>query len=99
MQNLYIVYYLHFTNVIKVLLYIYSMAHAASLPPPSIGDIKLVPYTGDSNLVGFYQVLIFYSNGVDEPGYGGICADGLYREEATVICNQMGYEHADFAYR
>ena len=58
-----------------------------------------MPYTGDSNLPDFYQVLIFFSNGVDKPGYGGICADDSYREEATVICNQMGYEQANFAYR
>ena len=58
-----------------------------------------MPYNDDVNLVGFYQVLIYYSNGMDQPGYGGVCADDSYREEATVICNQMGYEHADFAYR
>ena len=73
--------------------------HVASQPQPAIGDIKLVAYNGDSKLVGFYEVLIFMSTGVDKPGYGGICADDSYREEAMVICNQMGYEHADFAYR
>ena len=75
------------------------LPHAASPPQPANGDIKLVPYTGDVELVGFYEVLIFMSNGVDKPGYGGICADDYYREEATVICNQMGYENANFAQR
>ena len=42
---------------------------------------------------------MFYSNGVDQPGYGGICADNSYSEEATVICNQMGYQYQDFAYK
>ena len=75
------------------------LPHAASPSQPANGDIKLVPYTEDVNLVGYYEVLIFISNGVDKPDYGGICADDSYREEATVICNQMGYEKADFAHR
>lgn len=78
----------------------------ASPPQPAIGDIKLVPYSGvgyaagslkSEQLQGYYEVMIFFSNGVDPPGYGGICARDSYSEEATVICNQMGYTGAQFA--
>ena len=67
-----------------------------SPPQPAIGDIKLVSNHGDSNLQGFYEVLIYFSNGVDQPDYGGICADDSYSEEAEVICNQLGYTYVDF---
>lgn len=62
------------------------------------GDIRLEPYS-NSDLSGYSKVLVYFSNGVDRPGYGGICADSSYREEASVICNQLGYAYLDFAYR
>ena len=65
-------------------------------PLPTIGDIQLVQDHEDTE---YYEVLIFYSNGVDKPDYGGICADDSYSEEATVICNQMGYAYTDFTYK
>ena len=88
--------------------WIYPMLYIATAlqPQPAIGDIKLVPYNGEGYaahsveselLQGYYEVLIFFSNGVDKPGYGGICADDSYSEEATVICNQLGCTGAHFA--
>ena len=35
---------------------------------------------------------------MNPPDYGGICADQSYKEEAKVICRQLGYDYVDFTY-
>lgn len=69
-----------------------------TLPEPVIGDIRLVPYI-DPGLTGFYEVLIYNSDGIHKPDFGGICADSSYEEEAKVICQQMGFEYKGFQTR
>ena len=69
---------------------------AATPPPPAIGDIRLVPYT---RLRGYYEVRIYYADGVTPGYFGGVCADNSYKEESMVICHQMGYKYVDYQYR
>ena len=68
-------------------------------PPPAIGDIRLVPYNTDPTLRGYYEVQIYYADGVTQGYFGGVCADNSYKEESMVICNQTGYKYVDFQYR
>ena len=68
-------------------------------PPPSIGDIRLVPYTGDPSLRGFYEPMIYYTDGLNKADFGGACADKSYQDEGTVICRQLGYALDKFQYR
>lgn len=65
-------------------------------PLPTIGDIRLEPYTGDPELAGFFEVLVYYTDGTQIPTYRGICSDNSYREEAVVICRQLGYAYGGF---
>ena len=38
----------------------------------------------------YYEVLIFYTDGVNLPHWGGICAD-ISQEAANVLCRQLGF--------
>ena len=61
-------------------------------PRPAIGDIRLVPYSDPSNkLVDYYEVLIYYTDGIEKPSWGSICG-GLSEKVGTVICRQLGYD-------
>ena len=64
-----------------------------------IGDIRLVPYNDDPTLRGFYEVQIYYTDGVTQADFGGVCADNSYEEESKVICHQVGYKYTSFQYR
>ena len=65
-------------------------------PPPAIGDIRLVQQKQNDD---FYEVQIYYTDGLTEADFGGVCADKSYMEESIVICHQMGYKFKDFQYR
>ena len=60
-------------------------------PPPAIGDIQLRLYENDPNLQGFYEVLVYYTDGIEQPSWGGICYT-VTAAEAGVICRQLGFE-------
>ena len=66
--------------------------YTGTSPPPAIGDIRLVKYTSETN---FYEVLIYFTDGVQKPGWGAICASDI--NEARVICRQMGYQYKTFS--
>ena len=68
-------------------------------PPPAIGDIHLIPYTEDPNLIGFYEPMIYYTDGQNKAGFGGTCADNSYQQEGIVMCQQLGYAFDEFQYR
>ena len=60
--------------------------------PPAIGDVRLVPYSDpDGRLRGFYEVLVYYSDGIDKPDWGGICSEYSSKEIGKVICQQLGH--------
>ena len=62
------------------------------VPKPAIGDIRLVPYSDPrSNLMGYYEVLVYYTDGIEKPSWGSICG-GLSEKVGTVICRQLGYD-------
>ena len=60
-------------------------------PPPAIGDIQLRLYENDPALQGYYEVLVYYTDGIEQPSWGGICFT-VTAAEAGVICRQLGYE-------
>ena len=55
--------------------------------PPAIGDIKLQKIDDT-----YYQVLVYYSNGIDKPEYRGICSD-VEQTVGITICRQLGYQY------
>lgn len=69
-----------------------------SPPPPTIGDILLEPYTED-NLQGFYEPLIYYTDGTSMPDYGAVCSNSGSEAEGTVLCRQIGYTFVESQYR
>ena len=80
--------------------YCYKKLYIGSTPPPpAIGDIRLIPYNDDPTLTGYYEVQIYYTDGLVPADYGGVCADYSYEEESKVICRQVGYKYIDFHYR
>ena len=58
-----------------------------------IGDIQLVPH---GTIQDYSQPLVYFTNGIEPPQLGGICYDNIVRTQATVICNQLGYELESF---
>ena len=58
-----------------------------------IGDIQLVLH---DTIQDYSQPLVYFTNGIEPPQLGGICYDNIGRTQATVICNQLGYELNDF---
>lgn len=58
---------------------------------PVIGDIQLVPSTRP----GYYQPLVYFTNGIEPPQWGSICYDNIIKADARVICNQVGFELDD----
>ena len=56
-------------------------------PQPAIGDIQLEK----SAVPDFYEVLVYYGDGIQPPEWGGICAD-ISVQTAGVICKQLGYK-------
>jgi hypothetical protein len=67
-------------------------------PPPTIGDIVLEPYTEDS-LQGFYQPLIYYTDGTSRPDYGAVCSNSSAEAVGTVLCRQLGYTYIESQFR
>ena len=53
---------------------------------PAIGDIRLERY---EDIPEFYEVLVYYSDGINPPEWGGICAD-ISLTTLRVICQQVG---------
>ena len=68
----------------------YSLIQAGA-PPPAFGDIQLRLYENDPALQGYYEVLVYYTDGLEQPSWGGICFT-VTAAEAGVICRQLGYE-------
>lgn len=64
-------------------------------PPPAIGDIRLVPSPEHQ---GYYEVEIYYTDGVERPEWGGICSHPASPEEADVICRQLGFARSNLPY-
>ena len=78
----------------------YILYNIGCTPPPlAIGDIHLIPYTEDPNLKGFYEPMIYYTDGQNKAGFGGTCADDSYQQEGIVMCRQLGYAFDEFQYR
>ena len=88
-----------FAKVYRNILLLQSITGSTPPPPPATGDIRLVPYNDDPTLTGYYEVQIYYSDGLVPADYGGVCADNSYKEESKVICHQVGYKYIDFQYR
>ena len=55
---------------------------------PAIGDLMLKD-TNDAQ--GYKEVLIYYSNGIIAPTWGGICGTTSDDYDGTVVCRQLGY--------
>ena len=60
---------------------------------PAIGDVQLVP----SKTPGYYQPLVYFTNGIEPPQWGAICYDGVVKADARVLCNQAGFELNDIS--
>ena len=58
-------------------------------PQPSIGDVHLTPFPESKN---YYEVLVYYTDKIEKPSYGGICSSN-HGGEGDVICRQLGYSH------
>ena len=59
-------------------------------PPPAIGDIRLEQFQN----TGFYEVLVYFTDGIETPSWGAICSD-VSAKVAGVICQQVGYTSSD----
>lgn len=75
------------------MLFFLQLQGAGNPPPPAIGDISLVQYADETR---FYEVLLYYTDGIEKPGWGAICADQSTIDGAEVICRQMGYQFNAF---
>lgn len=53
---------------------------------PAIGDIRLEKLPNSP----YYEVLIYYTDGVNPPDWGGICAD-ITQSTVNVLCRQLGF--------
>ena len=62
-----------------------------SMGEPVLGDIQLVP----STISGYYQPLVYFTNGIQPPQWGSICYDSIVKADVKVICNQVGFELDD----
>lgn len=58
--------------------------------PTAIGDIRLHKYDimGD---MSFYEVLIYYTDGINPPEWGGICGE-VSLTTVDVLCRQLGFQ-------
>ena len=62
---------------------------------PVIGDIKLGSIASDSP-ADYYAPMVYFTDGVQPPQWGVFCHDNIGIKEASVICNQLGYELDNF---
>ena len=62
-----------------------------SVGEPAIGDVQLVP----STTPGYYQPLVYFTNGIEQPQWGAICYDSVIKADVQVLCNQVGFEMDD----
>ena len=66
------------------------------LPVPVMGDLRLIPYTTPQGS-DYYKVQVYYTDGIQQPDWRGICTDSTsYKEEAITVCQQMGYNEINF---
>ena len=56
---------------------------------PALGDLCLEPPTPDSNDFSF--VLIYYTDGIQLPGWGTICHNLASKDAFDLMCRQLGY--------
>ena len=57
---------------------------------PAIGDIRLEKYEIMSDM-RFYEVLIYYTDGINPPEWGGICGE-VPSTTVDVLCRQLGFQ-------
>lgn len=50
----------------------------------------------DAKAPDYYLPLVYFTDGIEPPQWGAICLDLVNSPEATVVCNQIGYEFDDF---
>ena len=54
----------------------------------------------EDNLQGFYQPLIYYTDGIGRPDYGAMCSNSNSGEGVgTVLCRQLGYAFVESQYK